>query len=474
MGQHDNGEIYASTARIVLTRKLDTDALMTRAVASRAFDPSVYETNPPFFVPVEISNQTRDSYFTRMHESTLKNFAADAEAGVSVQDSHATDELGFGQSLTGRVVTEGDEMRVESEYFTVPGLTTRGAKRTDDYILGIRAGLYRDVSVGFYMGEEGRYSCSICGGDPSDWFGDCFHWPGGSYDIVNDKGDVTGREVAEAWVHNGRLAEYSQVYDGATPGAGVMRAQRGIEAGKVTPEQALGLERMYRVKLPGAKHIWALSPDKREVLTVETNRDGTAKVEVTPVEGGESTVAEATVKTPVADVEVVPEETTIEEAPEAEQNPEAEEGRVVEAGSPTTDVLAEVRSQFAPKGITIGRDPVVAVRVLGEAVVRYRDEAKQLRANAAIGEQYRLDLIEEALVEGVRSMPPGKGSLFPSDTYREMMERSSTTIEQVKAMLESWRMAGNAQFATGRVTREGADESEPSSHREAPDHLHRG
>src|SRR5205823_2130449 len=103
----------------------------------------------------------------------------------------------------------------------------------------IASGVARDVSVGF---SPGHFECSICRGDPYDWFsGTCRHIPGLKY---SGKGDVvtSGGTLCYAWVCDAKLREVSLVYLGATPGAQVTdlaieKARRMRDSLALTPRE---------------------------------------------------------------------------------------------------------------------------------------------------------------------------------------------------------------------------------------------
>lgn len=211
-------------------------------------DPTVLDELTPYFWMAEVSNDRMDSYYTRMSEQTLKNYRDDAIAGVSFQNSHRTNELGMGRSLDANFVgAQGNGVaRLEVTFYTFYGLQLNEI-RTDDFIRGLRTGVVKDVSVGFY---GGRYICSICGRDMlKDW--DCTHIPGLKYDRIDV---VTGRseddQIGFAWVDGARLAEVSAVYEGSTPGAAVLKAVREAEADRLTPFARATIEQRYRTALP--------------------------------------------------------------------------------------------------------------------------------------------------------------------------------------------------------------------------------
>lgn len=241
----DTNLIFASPAHVMSRTNAATLAILARQKG--ALDPSVFEERPPYFFTAEISSNRIDAYYTRMAESTLRNFAEDATNGVSFQNSHATNKLGFGRSLMGTFIGgQGNGVsRVEADFYTIPGLRLHDVS-TDDFILGVRSGIVSDVSVGFF---DGQFRCSICGRDMlRDW--DCMHIPGMTYDIRDPNGNVIDTQQAVAWIENAHLAEVSAVYDGATPGAAILKAQSEAEQGRITPQAARLIESRYRIRLP--------------------------------------------------------------------------------------------------------------------------------------------------------------------------------------------------------------------------------
>lgn len=318
----------------------------------------------------EISSDRLDAYFTHMAESTLRNFATDAGAGVTFLDSHNARNLGYGQSLAGVFQVDGGVSRTLADFYTVPGIEFGQAltyKSTDDFIKALQSRLIRDVSVGFYGGDV---ICDICGNSLYDWR-NCTHWPGMEY-AVGDKGNET--VVATAEVVDARLAEVSAVYDGATPGAMVLRAQAMNEAGLLEPETARRLETKYRIKLPAQVRTFAVS--KPAAMSPERSK-------------------------PVDELEQI------------------------------RAILTENNQEIA--------NIVDAVREL-------MTENARLAPLADEGRQYRADLVEAAITEGVRAM----GEAFPTETYRELLK--SASLEQVKLLRDRWQTQAATLFPGGRQT----------------------
>ncbi len=454
MGDQSGSEIYAHEAAI-LHRSLDTDQLLTIA-KKHARDPEALARRNPYFVPVQISSSRYDSYFTYMMESTLKNFAEAAERGVSVQDSHDTTELGFGRSVTGVIETDPtDNARaVYSVFYTVPGIHL-SRRTTDDYIAGIETGLVQDISVGFHLGEDGRFVCNICGGDPTDWFGDCRHIPGVKYPVIDP---ATGEPVngetqlCLAGVSNGQLSEYSTVYDGATPGAMIQKAQIEAENGRISRSLAERLMetrqfQRHKVKLPTTGLLW----------TGARAAPGGARME------GENTNSEENQQNLEPAVGEVGEETIITDAtPETNDESVGTQTNDEQANTETpADVLAESRSRWAPHNITIGRDVTKAVNALAGKVVEQRTEIARLRGLADLGERYRDDLIERALKSHVAAVGAERAK---TEFWRGVMAKAD--IEEIKEMDTAWqddaaaRLRGQTSIVGGRVTRD-ANETAP-------------
>lgn len=319
----------------------------------------------------EISSDRLDAYFTHMAESTLRNFAQDAAAGVTFLDSHNARQLGYGQSLAGLFQVDGAVSRTLADFYTMPGINFGSGltyQSTDDFIRALQARLVRDVSVGFYGGDM---ICDICGNSFYDWRS-CSHWPGMEY-AVGEQGTQTATATFE--IVEARLAEVSAVYDGATPGAMILRAQEMSEAGLLEPETARRLETKYRIKLPAQTRVCAA-----------------AKPAATP--------------------------------PERSNN--------------SMDELQQIRALMAELNAT-GESALEQVRWLV-------NENARLVPLADEGRQYRADLVEAALTEGVRAM----GEQFPAETYREMFK--GATLEQVKLLRDRWQAQAASLLKGGRQT----------------------
>lgn len=261
--------LFASPARIHL--RTSYGDLLSIAKKQHALDPTVLEETPPFFFDAEASSNRLDAYYTRMSASSLKNYATEADEGRSFQNSHRWMELPLGRTLNAQYEDLGGGVaRMVTSVYVVPGLNINGVN-TSDFIRAVRAGVVSDVSIGF---SGGQFRCSICG---QNLLGpDCPHIPGFEYDTNGADGE-TRREVAIAWVDGAHLSEVSAVYDGATPGAAILKATQEAEAGRLMPEKARVIEARYRVQLPGARHVYpgVTLPKEASMLVQLTNLEDT-------------------------------------------------------------------------------------------------------------------------------------------------------------------------------------------------------
>lgn len=377
--------IHATPARILYQQAPADEARWLEIVTSRrAMDPAVFKDRQPVFWPAEISNRRLDSYFTRMGVSTLRNFAQGANEGVAFQNSHRWMELPLGQSVEGTFVEEGDAARALAVFYTLPDLAINGVN-TSQFVDAMRAGIVQDVSVGFY---GGRFTCDICGRDMLRDI-ECRHWPGFEYDVKD--GDVTRKVMATATVEDALLSEVSAVYDGATPGAGVLKAQREADAGRLNSQQLRMLETRYRVRLVGQNFGGVTVPEEKD------------KGSVQEVVGAERAAV-------IEDVNAV-------------LRAEIENARAI------------LRNAGAPDG------PVL------DAAEWAAETIRELQLLADDGRRYRADLIDEALAEGARGM----GKQFSPDLYRTLLDNA--TVPQIKALRDQWRAMGDNQFAGGAVVR---------------------
>lgn len=274
--------------------------------------------------------------------------------------------------------------RALAVFYTLPDLAINGVN-TSQFVDAMRAGIVQDVSVGFY---GGRFTCDICGRDMLRDI-ECRHWPGFEYDVK--EGDSVRKVVATATVEDALLSEVSAVYDGATPGAGVLKAQREADAGRLNSQQLRMLEARYRVRLVGQHYGGVTVPEDKDK---ETEQEDVTRSMVEGVQ-------------------------------------EAHTALMADIGS----ARVILHAAGAPDG------------TVTETATWAAETIKELRLLADDGRRYRVDLIDEALAEGVRGM----GKQFSPDLYRTLLDNA--TVPQIKALRDQWRAMGDNQFAGGAVVR---------------------
>lgn len=252
-------DLYSYSARVSRVDAQERQAdLLTSAKNKSAHDPTIFDERTPFFWTAEISSGVVDAYSTFMLPSTLENFASGARSGISFLNSHRHNELPFGRSIDGRMISDGQRQRVVADFYTLPGLNLNGVT-TDDFIAGVRAGIVADVSVGFH---SGKFWCSICQQDYRSY--ECPHLAGMEFE-VKDRGLI----VCTVGIDNALLSEVSAVYDGATPDATIQKAQRMAEAGELKPDAVRVLEARYRTRLPTKRSFAVVKPQKEKTMEFE-------------------------------------------------------------------------------------------------------------------------------------------------------------------------------------------------------------
>jgi hypothetical protein len=483
---------------------------LLKLIKKRAVDPTIFseEGAQPFTWQAQVSSSKLDTYFTRQDTQSLQNYARDATDGVMFLDSHDKHQLGFGQSFRGiytpannnidpKAPDDKDPAMVDVDFYTVPGLSL-GRADSDSFIKGVRSGVIRDVSIGFM---PDRFECNICGNDPFDWWSmDCLHIPGAYYDasgktIVKKSNNAT---QAFAWVRDSRLLEVSAVYDGASPGAYIKKAQFLAQAGEVTRSAATIIERQLRIRLPEKAMLTPVlkiehgqGTDKlvlargtavidgveyhegMEVKQMAFRRLSSRSVEdpePATTDGGEDTT-ETTPSPP-------PENTNLkrEESPEGVASTsggitsathaapedlrmtglnEQQVRELQERARATDEMINRTRNTLGMLGV---KD---AETVDIEEVVRGAyQRIHELEPLAKLGNEWRDHVVSEALAAGVVA----EGNSFDRDGWAETF--SHMTIAQVERVAKTWE--GKAPNVGGRRTSDVGTESPGAARPAAP------
>lgn len=421
----------------------------------RAPDPSAFDGRDIAFWTAEISSNALDYYFTRMHERSLQNYADQLNRGVSFQDSHEIRKNGWGQSIHGELIRHQekqgdfpeDKVTVNGTFFTARDLSL-GGQSTNDFIDAMRMGIWRDVSVGISCNDV---ECGICNEQVlSGMFGDgdCLHVPGMQYED----------RVAWAWINDGELNEVSQVYDGATPNAAIIKAELLAAEGLLSPAEQFKVEQRYATRIRTERRFpsqttggWQSQRTKgTNVAVLKKLGDHTKsnlRFEKLEAEDADAVVAkfdDGTEVTVGALIDFLAEH-------EAEGTFDAEE---VENYTPEEQVLMD---EAIADVKDIAREPALAMaKRLKELRLKESELTNKVQTfekEASDGRQYRKDLVEETLACGVRAM----GDKFRADMYRAQLEKAD--IAFIKTVKEDFEATGDAKLrgsgsGFGRQTRD--------------------
>lgn len=419
------------------------ETLRQLAISRGVFDQKTLEQYSPYFFGAEISNNRLDSHYTQMAPSSLRNYAADADEGVTFLYSHDNSEI-VGQSMTGKFVNaQGNSIaRVLADFYTVPDLQL-GTVSSNQIIRGIDTKILRAVSVGFYGGE---WICSICGRDMwADW--DCDHIPGWPEEVEGDGKVET--QMCTATIENAHLAETSAVYKGSTPGAMIEKASLEATRGRLKTSVRQLIELRYRIHLPEKRvQIPGNSTPKEQAAMPKpstTRENDTASGATTSPTPDPAT---ATAPTPEAPVTEAPAAETAAAPPPATTASAGE----TPAPAPTAGAGEEGRgAQTIDTGALI-----VMVRGLNNPTL-LRDvqalisENERLRPLADDGRQYRNALVEEMILAGVRA----HGATFKQETYRGIA--AASTIPTIIEMRDDFDRLSHKQFPGGRQTQDATE-----------------
>ena len=129
-------------------------AALLETIRAHVLDDAILETNEPYVWAAQASNDREDAYATRMHRSTLDNFATDATAGVAFMNSHRTGgfigsaELPLGRTIEGTRLECGGRLAwfaVSREQFAAASAAEADAEGLVEYlrlIEGVRVAIF--------------------------------------------------------------------------------------------------------------------------------------------------------------------------------------------------------------------------------------------------------------------------------------------------------------------------------------------
>lgn len=412
--------------------------------AERAPDPSIFEEEgmQPFLFRVQASNQNVDSYYTKMNESSLTNYAADADQGVQFQVGHSYSDVGFGRSIQGKVTGAKGARLFYADFYAIPGLRTSGMS-SDEFILGARAGVYSDVSIGFMPGSM---ICNICNNDfmrkwEVDWDSPerCTHWPGITYETERGKKIQCILDVQEA-----RLNEVSVVYDGATPGAGIVALDmaRMIDArGELTDVDRNALENFYRVRIATDAPIFRVPED---FAMAGRKPAGTDDSQVITNDENNAVVQEPVTRTTKTVINL--------------GQKKSDEGSLTPMG--------RLQAKYQGSGIDIDAsdDPHDVIVELADALIETHGRistleqgSTQLEREAKDGRDFREELLKDLDAAVVRAHGTDGSE---ARIARMRKAAAAMDIAEVREQIADFNAMGDQKFEGGRQTRDRTEEDE--------------
>lgn len=181
-----------------------------------------------FVFSVRASDQAYDSFHSRMDDTTLRNYAEDYLDGRSLLRNHEPTQI-MGRSYNGEY-KNGSTL---ASLYVVRGIKTSDIA-SDDYITGVRTGIFKDVSVRFHGGTQ---VCELC--DNEVLSRACAHLPGKVYDIA-------GKERKATYgIYDARAAELSHVWKGSNSNAVSLKAAQLRALGKLDDKDIAQYNRLY-------------------------------------------------------------------------------------------------------------------------------------------------------------------------------------------------------------------------------------
>ena len=404
------------------------------------------------YYTAQISSGDLDSHYSRMSEGTLENFARDAERGVTILDSHNHRHSGVGKSVSGYV----EDGKVFSDFYIVKDVNLQNASysNTDDLIKMLEDGAVSDVSVGFFGHDE---ICNLCNDEL--WRGSCFHWPGLDYEVEENGEKVKKR--CETEIQNGRLSEFSIVYDGALEGAAIVeKAER--TKGRLSTRQKRHITDLYpNVKFEDDEP----APEKEPVQTNTKPK----KHDRVPVSKSSKTLASNSNRGNFS----MSMKTDQERIAQLEADNELYLKRAEDAEKAAEGVYeARARLKDLEKRFNESEDKVATLRSLHEAkekeVTQLEEKVKDLTPKAEQFEVAKEDLIEVA-------MKARKGAFLDEDEnhpdYKTDLAvlKEQRTLDGIKKFLHTWTKNRNDNFPGGEnITKDPESDDTPPSVRGLP------
>lgn len=339
----------------------------------------------------DCSNDRLDAYSTKMDpNTTLRNYESDLKSGVSLLPGHDIHKTPYGRSYDGKLKI-GENTSVRGFWYIIRDTVING-ENTNDTIRAMKAGIIKDMSVGF-GGDRMWYRCSTC--DRNLWDSGCSHFPG----LEDEEGQRT-----YAWIVDAHLREVSTVYKGATPGAYIDKAREYAQQGQLSEKEIHRLESAYSIRLDNGKRSFYV-PENRQESKKKNKKEVYSMNEL------------------------------MEQLREAVRENKIEKGRIY-------DILTEEGEPFRqPEDIAIRNE-------LGREYIK-PEAIRQLKKEAQQGRRYLADMVDSAVSARIKA----QGDTFNPESYRAMLNHSGD-IDAIKEEIDAYNRQAKMRFSAGRQTEE--------------------
>lgn len=446
-------DLYRIVAEIDASRSLEGEEVESKLPAINRLARTPLKAEDVFAVPLWVSNDLPDAYFTRMDPgTTLINYVEDFNESRSLMVSHSpssfvatpTNQMPIGATFESALKERDDAPGkwVEAWMYMLRGITV-GDLKTDDAIRMIEGGIWSKVSIGFTLralGERkgGYYECEICGNRLMSE--DCSHLPGREYE----------GKVCIARIIGASAREVSLVYMNAAQGTVVQKARMLAERGMLEDKEILALEMSYgvrfmdrgpeRVVLP-VPAVGSGSPKPKR----GASEDPTKKSRTPNKEKEEMETLRALLLGLIGMFRAVESDTDYDGL-----------GRKVETAEDEASLRAIGKSLMGNVQSILNRaqsDKEIVDSLPKES--RTTEAIVDLLKCAEDGRAYRAGIIEEAIEEGVRFA----GEDFDADHWRSIL--SGQPLDIVRKQRDQWKRQADAKVEPGQRTAPPADPSIP-------------
>lgn len=336
--------------------------------------------------------------FYKLTPNFLRKLAAQAREGVSLLLDHSWTNLGvmtipIGRTFDSRLQMDGDELALYADHYMKLGQEVNGIK-VDQIADGIDAGTIFDTSIGFTITSQ---TCSICG---QEYFGGgCPHIRGREYDT----------KLCTVDINDGDLMENSLVFDGAYPGAGVVNMSAA--SGEVATMQCEPLAEDAK-SLPNGGRVFFSFSGKSGLDGFVLKQNQQNDMAITQAKGDEGM-----------------------------------------DGKEQTLQLQQAQASLTQANALLGQiKTALAVENDGGILTKIAS----LSAQAQVGEQYKLKVIDEACGAGVRAM----GEAFNVDAMKTVF--SGLPVSEVEKVLASYEAQAKAVLGGGGQRTVGAEVNLPA------------